>query len=75
MLEPLGPPGSIGIATGNEHLIVTWGDGTRSVEVGGTLSVVSPDGRVTAREGDHATLTGGLVGAGVFVACGPKSGS
>ena len=71
MLEPLGPPGSIGIFDGASHLILTWGDGSRTVDVGGTLSVVSPDGTVTARVGDRVTLTGGRIRPGEFVACGP----
>jgi len=75
VLEPLGPPGSIGIFTDGDHLILTWGDGTRTVDVGGTLSVVSPAGTVTARVGDRVTLTGGRIRAGEFVACGPRPAS
>lgn len=71
VLEPLGPPGSMGIFDGGSHLILTWGDGTRTVDVDGTLSVVSPAGDVTARVGDQVTLTGGRIRPGEFVACGP----
>ena len=71
ILEPLGPPGSIGFAIGNEHLIVEWGDGTRTAVVNGMLSVVSPDGGVIAHVGDEVTLTGGRTRAGVLRACGP----
>ena len=71
VLEPLGPPGSMGIAVGNEHLILQWGDGTRTIEVAGTLSAVSPEGTVTARVGDAVTVPGGRIRAGVFFACAP----
>ncbi|MDQ3128302.1 MAG: hypothetical protein M3Q66_07615, partial [Chloroflexota bacterium] len=57
------------------HLIVVWGDGHRSVEVDGTLSVVSPAGQVVARVGDRVTLTGGRVRPGEFLACGPTPGA
>jgi hypothetical protein len=73
VLEPLGPPGSIGIAADSLHLIVVWGDGHRSVDVDGTLSVVSPSGHVVARVGDRVTLTGGHVRPGEFLACGPAA--
>lgn len=72
MLEPLGHPGSIGIAVDSHHLVV-WGDGHRSVDVNGTLSVVSPAGQVVARVGDRVTLTGGTVRPGEFLACGPAA--
>jgi hypothetical protein len=75
VLEPLGPPGTIGIFDGGDHLIITWGDGTRTVDIGGTLSVVSPNGVVTARVGDRVKLTGGRIRAGEFVACGPGPAS
>ncbi len=75
VLEPLGLPGSMGIFAGGEHLVLTWGDGTRTVDVAGTLTVVLPDGRVSARVGDRVTLTGGRIRAGEFVACGPEPAS
>ena len=72
VLEPLGPPGSIGIALDDSrHLIVVWGDGHRSVDINGTLSVLSPAGQVVARVGDRVTLTGGQIRPGQFLACGP----
>jgi hypothetical protein len=71
VLEPLGPPGSLRIFDGGDHLILTWGDGTRTLVVDGVLSVVAPDGTVSARVGDRVTLTGGRIRAGEFLACGP----
>lgn len=71
VLEPLGPPGSIGIAAGPRHLIVTWVDGYRSAELNGSLVVLSPEGAVVARAGDRVELTGGELRAGEWTACGP----
>ena len=73
ILEPLGPSGSLGLAVGNEHLILEWGDGTRTVVVNGRLSVLSPAGIVTGHVGDEITLTGGRTRPGVITACSPAA--
>jgi hypothetical protein len=71
VLEPLGPPGSIGIMDGPNHLILSWHDGFHPAEVDGALVVVSLDGTVVARAGDRVQVTGGQLKAGEWFACGP----
>jgi hypothetical protein len=63
-LEPLGPPGSIGIMEGPNHLILSWHDGFHPAEVNGALVVLSPDGTVVARVGDLVQVTGASIKAG-----------
>ena len=70
VLEPLGPPGSIGIMEGPNHLILSWHDGFHPATINGTLVVLAPDGTVVAREGDRVQVTGGQLKAGEWFACG-----
>jgi hypothetical protein len=70
-LEPLGMPGSIGLAEASSHSVITWLGGNRTGVVEGALSVIAPDGRVLARVGDPVIVTGGHVRPGEIVACGP----
>jgi len=69
-LEPLGLPGSIGIAVGPQHQLVTWSNGYHAAAVNGDLVVVSPTGQIVARVGDTVELSGVEVRPGEWLACG-----